>query len=174
MSLKFAPVFTSERFNDPRWTRPGRTMYSKLEFIPGKTSVPLLLNHDDDREIGTVDLIYRGEWIDGPWYFAAATLDREPPPWLQRGCRVSFRCTPLHRNEDFTIRGVTADVLYRGFVNEVSVLVGREPAEPLAQVLSVKRTEASPPMVTSDFGGEIIHGGQLIRRPNSGVVLGIR
>lgn len=150
-------------------------MYSKLELIPGQTSAPLLVNHDYDREIGTVHRIFREDWTDGFWYFAVATIPEEPPCWLKRNCPVSFGVISLHRNDAFTIGGVTADVLYRGYVKEISVLVGRKPREPLAEVFSVRRSKDSPAVATSDVAGEIIYGtGELIRRPGIGRVLAVR
>jgi hypothetical protein len=60
--VKFAaPVFTFDRFNDPKWARPGRTMYEReaLRVLPGKTSIPLIVDHDDGREFDTID------WVEG-------------------------------------------------------------------------------------------------------------
>jgi hypothetical protein len=36
--------------------RPGRDLYQRgsLRFLPGQETVPLLVDHDDDREIGIV------------------------------------------------------------------------------------------------------------------------
>jgi hypothetical protein len=84
--VKFAPVFTLERFNDPRWNRTGRTLYESgaFEFPPNKDTIPLLIDHEDDREIGTVHSLFKMDWIDGPWICARATVT-DPPEWLKRG-----------------------------------------------------------------------------------------
>lgn len=65
--------------------------------------------------------------------------------------------------------------MLRAFVTEVSVLVTQQPVEPRAQVLLVERKD-SPPVATSDVGGEIIYGrpGEIIRRPGIGKVLAVR
>ena len=65
--IRFAPLTTLERLNDPNWARPGRTMYDhhSLTFLPHRTSVPLLINHDPEREIGIVRELTRFEDTDG-------------------------------------------------------------------------------------------------------------
>jgi hypothetical protein len=74
--LKVAPILTLERYNDPRWNRPGRSMYEpgSLRFAPAVSSVPLLVDHRDDREVGVVHELFRAEWVDGPWVCARATV----------------------------------------------------------------------------------------------------
>ena len=39
--IKFAPIYSLERHNDPKWNRPGRALYASnaLRFAPGKTEV---------------------------------------------------------------------------------------------------------------------------------------
>ena len=36
--VKLAPILTAERWDDPNWTRPGRTLYwpGSLRLLPGK------------------------------------------------------------------------------------------------------------------------------------------
>lgn len=84
--VKFAPIDTLERHNDPRWNKAGRALYTSnaLRFRPGITEVPLLVDHHDDRRIGTVTQIFRMDWTDGPWWAALATIDGTPPPWMRR------------------------------------------------------------------------------------------
>jgi hypothetical protein len=110
--IKFAPIFTLERFNDPKWARPGRTMYEPGAFRFGpsedpfvdKETVPLLIDHDPEREIGTVRDLWKWGWIDGPWVFASATLT-DVPPWLERGTRVSFGFSSLQTHRDSRLAG---------------------------------------------------------------------
>ena len=68
--IKIAPITTLERINDPKWARPGRSLYDHgaLTFFPGKSSAPLLVNHDETpgREIGVVRELTRFEDTDGP------------------------------------------------------------------------------------------------------------
>jgi hypothetical protein len=94
-TLRFAPLTTLERINNPNWKRPGRTMYDAgaLTFFPGKSSAPLLVNHDKTREIGVIDELMRFEDTDGPWLVALATVT-DRPCWLERGGCVSFATRP--------------------------------------------------------------------------------
>lgn len=143
--IKFAPVFTLERYNDPVWARPGRMMYEpgSLKFMPGENSALLLVDHDYGREIGRVHRLSRDDWLDGPWFFASATVD-DPPSWLERGTPVSFGFGPVHIR-DMAIRDSRAEVVAQALV-EVSVLSpSKRPAEPLAQVISLRPTEPSSP-----------------------------
>lgn len=178
--IKFAPVFTLERFNDPTW-RPDRRMYEPgaLKFLPTRDTVPLIVDHDDDREIGTVQKLHRWDWIDGPWIFASATVTA-PPPWLKRGTRVSFGSKIVSRR-DVSIREYNADVVALAFVEEVSVLSPSvQPREPCAEVLSIrpieKKPTSSPAAVTTTSNraaaGEVL-GGQRIFRRNIGQVLAV-
>ena len=125
--IRVAPISTLERLGDPRWTRPGRSLYDAgaLTFFPGKTSVPLLVNHDESREIGQVRELMNFEDVDGPWLVAVANvIDR--PEWLKRGTRASFGFK-LGRFSTFD----RSDVIRRGYIVEVSVLTaGHEPLDP--------------------------------------------
>jgi hypothetical protein len=58
--IKFAPLHTLERHNAPRWNRPDRYLFEagSLQFAPGISEVPLLINHDDARRIGTVHELF--------------------------------------------------------------------------------------------------------------------
>ena len=132
------------------WAKPGRTLYdhASLSFFPGKTSVPLLVNHDENREIGLVRELMRFEDTDGPWLVAVATLT-DRPDWLKRGVRASFGFK-LARYSSFD-----HDVLRKGYLTEVSVLTaGHEPLEPGARVLTLHRSEA----------GEVFWGGPTLHR----------
>jgi hypothetical protein len=166
--IKFAPVFTHERFNDVTWARPGRRMYERgaLEFMPGWDSIPLIVDHDDEREIGVVHRFGAIDWVDGPWLYAVATVT-DPPSWLKRGTRASFESRPFDQR-DVIIREHRAEVVARAFVSEVSVLSPSvKPAEPLAEVLSLRAAEPA---------GEVIYhtSGVLVRRYYANAVVGIR
>lgn len=142
-TIRFAPVHTFERHNDPRWNRPGRCLYTSgsLKFMPGVSEVPLLVDHKKDRQVGTVDMIWKGEWVDGPWYFARAAIDK-PPAWLRKcDTKASFGLLPYER------RTYTEGELLAGaLVTEISILSpGTLPAEPLACVERLARTEAPKP-----------------------------
>jgi hypothetical protein len=115
--IKFAPAFTAERFLDPASARPGRTMYQRLQFLPSKNAIPLLVNHEDDREIGTVHELFRMDWIDGPWICARATVNADAPSWLKSGARASFGFKALD-TRDTHIREHRAEVVAHAIVNE--------------------------------------------------------
>ena len=167
--IRFAPLTTLERLNDPTWVRPGRTMYDhdSLTFFPNRTSVPLLVNHDETRVIGVVRELTRFEDTDGPWLAALATVT-DRPAWLKRGTRASFGYRG-GRTSSFD-----GDVLRQGWVTEVSVLTAdHEPLEPGARVLTL-RENANPIRPVAPAGATVIAGnGQLLRRP-VGQVLGVR
>src|SRR5690349_2876843 len=83
--IRFVPLTTLERVNDPAWKAEGRTLYdsSSLTFAPGQTTCPLIIDHDDAKQIGVVRSIDRFEDTDGPWLTAVATIyDR--PAWLRK------------------------------------------------------------------------------------------
>jgi len=178
--IKFAPVTTLFRHNSQTWNRPGRTLYEpgSLKFAPGRDSVPLLVNHDDDREVGVVDELFQVDWTDGPWICARATVT-DPPAWLKQGVRASFRVsTYQRRGPDFG----PAERVVGAIVGEVSVLSpGVDPAEPLAEVLMFREAEAKPSRSVAAVGSaaaigdRVFYGkpGDVIRRP-CGKVLAIR
>jgi hypothetical protein len=167
VAVKFAPVFTHARFCDREWAAD-RTLFDKLEFPVFRSNAKLLIDHDENREIGTVNTLYRMEWLDGPWHVASCTLPGEKPSWLQRGCPASFSRKDLHRNESFRVGGTTVDRVYHSWIEEVSILgPGVRPAEPLAEVLLVKRSE---PAADEVFYGD----GTLVRRFYANAVLGVR
>jgi hypothetical protein len=144
--IKFAPLTTLERVNDPRWARPGRTMYDpgSLTFSPGKSSAPLLVDHCDTREVGVVRELTRFEDTDGPWLAVVATVT-DRPEWLKRGVRASFSYQPARTSHDV----FGCEILRRGLITEVSVpSPDREPVEPLAQVLTFHPIEKPKPTVT--------------------------
>ena len=166
--IRFAPLTTLERVNDERWKRPGRTMYDSgaLTLMPGKTEVPLLINHDDDRVIGTVHTITRFEDTDGPWLACIAEI-HDLPCWLTRGdTKASFSYVPLGSNDVFG-----CEIARRGIIKEVSVLSPSvEPAEPLAKVLTLHPTE--PKASTRAAAGDtLLAPGRIVRR-GIGQVLG--
>ena len=66
--------------------RPGRDLYQRgsLRFLPGQETVPLLVDHDDDREIGIVHELVRRQ------------AQRTPVNWLFAGIfHHAMRATPL-------------------------------------------------------------------------------
>jgi hypothetical protein len=167
--IRFAPLTTLDRVNDPAWKAEGRTLYdsSSLTFVPGQTTCPLIIDHDDTKQIGVVRSIARFEDVDGPWLAAVATIyDR--PAWLKKyDTKVSFRYKPAGTSNDV----FGCQIVRRGLIEEVSVLSpGVEPAEPGAKVLTINRDEAA----ALKPGDRVTHGGPMIYRPGIGQVLAIR
>jgi hypothetical protein len=162
-AIKIAPCFTIERFEDSAW-RSDRTMYESgsLRFLPSKDTVPLLVNHDEEWEIGVVHELFKMDWVDGPWIVARCTVEN-PPSWMQRHRRASFGFKLLRRREA-NIRGMKADVIAGAIVTEVSVLSESvEPAEPAASVLSFRPMEAKPSLAAVPnraVAGEVVWGGR--------------
>jgi len=145
--------------------------------------VPLVVNHDLEREIGTVHEIFPMEWVDGRWIVASCTLD-DPPGWIERGTRASFEFRPLNHwrcNGWWHVR--------QAIVEEVTIVgPGHKPVNPSAEVLSLWEEPAftrpptgSPVAVrgSSDraaAAGEVIHHdrSELLVRPGIGQVIGVR
>jgi hypothetical protein len=157
--IRFAPQTCIERYNDPRWQRP-RGMYDpgSLKMLPSQSSIPLVIDHDVNRVVGSVRSFSRMDDVDGPWYVAHATVDR-CPAWLRnRDTKASFEHKNLFVNEDVFGCKVVRDAI----VTEVSILSpDRRPKEPGARVIGLWEQEAPRP----DAAREVIYGnGQLIRR----------
>ena len=132
-----------------------------LKLMPG---APVLVDHDDDRPIGFARELCEFPDTDGEW-LAALTTITAPPGWLKRGTAASIGYASLYRQP----LGDAERVL-RGLATEVSVLSpGRRPAQPRAQVALFRRStdEAAP-------GGQVFYGGEMIRRPAIGTIIGIR
>jgi hypothetical protein len=161
--IRFAPIFTHERLNDPSWNRAGRMLFERLKLA--QDTVPFIVDHE--REVGTVHELFRLDWTDGPWIAARATVT-DPPGWLRRGAKASFEFTALHRRE-LSLPGVEAEVIASGLVTEVSVLSpATQPAEPCAEVVSYRVANAD-----HAAGGELIHTPRVLIRRNIGRVTGV-
>ncbi len=109
-----------------------------LALLPGKTEVPLLVDHNDDRRIGTVHTLTRFEDTDGPWLACIAEIE-DVPCWLRKNeTKVSFSYKPAATSHDV----FGCEISRRGYITEVSVLSpATVPAEPLAKVLTLHPTE---------------------------------
>ncbi len=157
--VRLAPVFDTYAALDPE--RPPRDMYQAGSFKPliGDT-VPLLVNHDDERVIGRALEFYEAEcWQGGRWHWARCEIT-DPPGWLRRDrTGVSFGYHTL-RVQDM---GGWRRVL-RMAVTEVSLLSPAvEPAEPRARVVYLAPSETSSARTSP--GDVIYHRGQApIRR----------
>ena len=78
-----------------------------VQMLPGKTELPLLVNHDRGRQIGVVKTITR--WEDpahGPSALAVTEI-HEHPCWLRRWeTPASFCYKPGPTNDDYLGRGI--------------------------------------------------------------------
>jgi hypothetical protein len=177
--LKVAPIHTLKRHNDPTWNREGRTLYSSnsLRFLPYLQTVPLLVDHDEDQEIGYIHDIIRLSEADGPWLLGRAVITAAPS-WLKSGTPASL-CSKILDHSRFheplapSLRA--HDLVYSAIVTEMSILSpGVKPAEPLAKVVLLQRSTATPEPHPSP-GDVVIYGdGTIIRRRGIGQVLGVR
>lgn len=182
--MKFAPIVTAERMNNPTWERPGRTMYwpGSLRFLPIHSEIPLVVDHNLERQVGVVHELFEMDWIDGPWVCARATVS-DPPCWLKRyETKASFSRWNIHSTPVGESDRVTS-----AFVKEVSILSPTtEPREPFACVLSIRPTETphtttrttAAPIARAPVqpvGGEVFYSapGTVLRR-TVGQVLGVR
>ena len=176
--VKFAPLLSVERVNDPAWQDAERTMVTQSTFrLPHKKEcVPLLADHNPDVELGTVKDWFRLKWIDGEWLAATATLNAPPPPFLQRGARASYGYKALHSRAP-VIGGPEGQVLSSAILTETTVCALQVPLEPLAEVLTVSERKPEPlaDRHQPEPEGEVIYGnGQLIRRYYDNVKITIR
>lgn len=172
--IRVAPIATIERRLDPSWT-PGRMLWDAraLRFLTAaRTTIPLLVDHLDDAEIGYVREIVQLPDTTGPWLFGRAVVT-DGPAWLKPGTAASLGQKILSR------ASFHDDLVTSAILEEISVLSpGTRPAEPGARVMVLERVDQAPSARPSSPGraaGEVIHPhGQIIRRPNIGRVLGVR
>jgi hypothetical protein len=132
--IRVAPLYSPER-QPPEWCSDGRNLYSRggLKFFPGRKDVPLLVNHDPDREIGRVHQLVEWDDIGGPWLVARANIT-DAPEWLKKDTGASFGFKAP--NESSFIDGW----VYSGYVTEVTVCSpSHKPIEPGAKVVLLER-----------------------------------
>ena len=142
--IKIGPLVTANALRHPCSVRAGRKLYQRgaLEFL-SVTGVPLLVDHDTSRQVGTVHELINFPDTDGEWIAARATIT-DKPEWLKRGTRASFEFASL---QDQQVGGWSR--VLRGLVSEVTILSpGVRPLEPRAQVALLYRTTEAKPRAT--------------------------
>lgn len=142
--IKFARAFDPQRIIDgPPQGEP--TMFDRagLTFLPGTRTIPLVVDHDLERQIGEVHEIVRWGWTDGEWLVARCSISDPMPPWLKKGTRASFSSRKLHSHDLHGWTHVT-----RALMEEVSVLLSQRPVEQCAEVLLLEHS--SSPTGASD------------------------
>jgi hypothetical protein len=162
--LRVAPLVTARELLEPERGRRVMFQGSALTPYPGR-DVPVVIDHDDANVVGHVKEFATFPDSNGwSWIFASCDVT-EPPAWLRRNGGVSLSYRVL-RDQDM---GTWQRVL-RALVDEVSLLSPSvQPAEPLARVawIGEERSEARAVEHRDPRG-------QLLRRPNSGYVIGVR
>lgn len=109
---------------------------------PDTPGIPVIVDHNDDQRVGTVDEL-RHDWDSaghGIWWVARATID-DPPEWLgARETRASFAFIPLAQRSvgDW-------QVIDDAVITEITLLSPRRtPADSLARVELLYDPETSP------------------------------
>ena len=158
----------------PSVARPGQNDVDHLEFLPGKTSVPVLIDHDPAR-VRSVKA-HAGR-LDRRMVDLSASHDQRPTVMAGARNPVSFGHQPVGTT-DFN----GCEIRRRGYVTEISVLSSpKKPAEPLAEVLTLRRTATPATADRTHDAHDLFHqphetvmGGGLLVRPAIGQVLGVR
>ena len=133
--------------------------------------MPVVVDHEMGRQIGVVRELSLLDWPGGRWGAAHVTLN-DCPAWLKRGTPAGFGrfnvyAVPL---------GEDAERVVDAFIQEVSVLRARRPAEPGARVEWLGVSSSPPAVPTASdrtAGGEVeLPAGRIIR-PGIGQVLAV-
>jgi hypothetical protein len=91
-------------------------------------SVPLLIDHDEGRRIGTVESLDEFEDTDGRWITARWELYPDAPEWIRRGTGASWAYKAARRSS------YVEGYVYGAFVTEVTLVQEQVPLEPRARV----------------------------------------
>jgi hypothetical protein len=162
--LRFAPVYDPRIVTHPKLARSLMVQAGALERVNRDQPVPVLVDHDDGRVVGEVREIATFPETDGrTWLFASVALS-EPPEWLKRNGGVSWGYKVLQEQD---VNGTRR--LLRAFVTEISVLSPSvQPDEPLARVTWIGEQRLRARTVEHRHPP-----GRVLRRPNSGYVIGV-
>jgi hypothetical protein len=127
-----------------------------LRFAPSRTTVPLLVDHDDDQEIGTVPELFTMDWVDGP----PGSAQRRPSPARPAGSNGAPGVVPGIRLSAAKLERLRARATdrrrdrWRG----LGVASGVDPAEPCAEVLLYRRAEERAADAEVFYGGAVLRG----------------
>ena len=160
--VKLAPILDADRWDDPTWTRPGRTLYwpHSLRLLPGKPT-PLVVDHDMERVFGTVTGLSTMPFTDGQWIVAGGVVD-DAPSWLKTyRTKASFGHWTVHS----TPHANGCERVTSAIVQEVSLLRDHQPAEPLAAVVLLRHAPAAvSSQAPAGAAPRVFYGGPTIRR----------
>jgi hypothetical protein len=130
--VKRALIKIGRLYNSESDIPEGRTRYQRgaMRFgLPGRTEpIPLVVDHNLERQIGIVDELAELDDADGIWLTARCRLT-EQPPWLKRGTGASMGYKPLWSQQIGAGHCVRDAIL-----EEVTVVLRQAPREPLAKV----------------------------------------
>ena len=150
--LRFTPVFDPRIIEVPGLARDLMVQRGAIEKIRLDEPTPVVINHDMDRQVGTVREIYTAPSVDGghvrDWFYASCEIT-DPPGWLKVNGGVSWSYRTLQRQD---VNGT--ERLLRALIDEISILTpSTRPAEPLARGCSSspqpRRRRSRPPIAPS-------------------------
>lgn len=179
VAIAFARLYAPDVAAGP--VRGGGTLYRDLRFLPDVADVPILLNHDSDREVGRIHSLMPMDWTSGRWLVGLGEVDEAALAYVRRDAPASFSWIS---GSSYDLDGWT--VVSRGIVREVTVVgPGFDPVDCGARVLSVRA--AQPPAARTapagtthrDLPAEMLAWAAaaptgVVRRPGIGRVLGVR
>jgi len=159
---RVAPVYHSRLVLDPQLRREERTLFQRGSMRMINSSVPLLIDHDPQQQVGQVHEVTEFRDADGLWHAATATVD-DPPEWLKRGSACSIGFITLSQTQHHGCLRVLDAAL-----KEVSLVSPtHRPLEPLARVLTLGIAHREPAEETIGTAGVTI-------RRNLGTLLAVR
>jgi hypothetical protein len=178
--VRLGKIYSGERTEDIpkgllRYGRPGS---SGMKLWPIGT-VPVLIDHDEGKRIGTVSDLQVYDYIDGNWLVARCELYPDAPGWIRRRTPASFYSMCLE--ESSFVDGL----VYGAYVREVSLLQREKPAEPGARVELLYTPEPKPvprasraakPVTDERLAAYVEQRSKegILVRPAIGQVLGVR
>jgi hypothetical protein len=143
--IRLGPLVSEEALRDPASEERGRDIYQRGAMSLVRDA-PVLVNHLDGLEVGSVEELW--EWNEGPggWLVARCTITAELL-WLRVGTKASVGWAPLRHQ---AMRDGGWNRVLRGLVTEVSILTPDiAPADRMAQVVLLNPLERVATVATS-------------------------
>ena len=150
MLLRFTQAYDPRVLADqPELARDLMVDRGGLRLHPGQENIPVVVDHTMERRVGVVREMFTDTDTDGRrWNFASVTLDPNPPEWLKRGTAVSWGYKAFGTRDAFW--GSNTKHITGAFIEEISVLLFKKPAEPLARVLWIDKESPAAAASTSN------------------------
>lgn len=153
-----------------------RTLYGDDIRMLAHKPTPVVLDHDDDQEVGEVlELFTFDDWVpagvpDARWLAARIRLHDDAPAWIKKGTGASISFWPGYVNNDFFGWQRVASAVLK----EVTLCSSAtSPVEPLAQVLTLSESQPAGQLIEHGLGARAAKRAPILRR-NTGTILGIR